>query len=298
MKRWAIASITFFAALLFVFVVADLWNQPGPTFGEPDSNGAPTIVVKDQTSEKSKAPADDFNPEFYDLPNFEDVDYPQAGKHLIDLHQVDGVYRESEVIARNRQNWLVFGERNNHYLLEYSKAKVKRLSTTSYTGEENDVRLTFDTEAKPILAFRNFEPLRPSTITTIYLRPTTEEIDMRNLPIGAMEDGYSRDFNLHDSWYTLRVSKGIQKDGTKVGVLVLEHDDQKQVVDFTQYFEGEPVIIGDLLWVGDLDNDRKLDLYINRYNEKGGFGGFLFLSSEADAGKMVKLSATWGLAGC
>lgn len=45
MKRWAIGSIAFFSALLIGFVVADMWNQPGPTFGEPDSNGVPAIVV-------------------------------------------------------------------------------------------------------------------------------------------------------------------------------------------------------------------------------------------------------------
>jgi hypothetical protein len=45
MKRWAIGSVAFFAALLIGFLVADGWKQPGPVLGESDVNGFPTIVV-------------------------------------------------------------------------------------------------------------------------------------------------------------------------------------------------------------------------------------------------------------
>lgn len=292
MKRWAIGSIAFLATLAIGIVL--VW----PTLIEQETQQ--TILPSPNPEEITllEPQEDSFVPEFRDLPNLEEVDYPQAGEHLIDLHQVDGVYRESEVMARTGQNWLVFADRDGKYFLEYSKAKVKRLSTTSYPGDEKDVILTFDKLGKTILAFRNFKPLRPGKVTTVYLRPTTDEIDRRNLPIGAMEDSYSQDFNLDDSWYTLRASKGIQKDGTKVGVLVMEHGDEKQVIDMTQHFPGESIIIGNLLWVGDLDNDRKLDVYLDRYDEKGGYGGYLFLSSEAESGKLVKLVATWGLAGC
>lgn len=45
MKRWAIGSIAFFAALLVGYVVGVVRYQPGPTLGESDVNGLPTIVV-------------------------------------------------------------------------------------------------------------------------------------------------------------------------------------------------------------------------------------------------------------
>ena len=50
--------------------------------------------------------------------------------------------------------------------------------------------------------------------------------------------------------------------------------------------------------MGDLDNDGKLDLYFDEFNEKGYFGVSLYLSSEAEKGKLVKVVATFGTAGC
>ena len=177
-------------------------------------------------------------------------------------------------------------------------ANVKKLKTVSFTGDESDAKLTFDKPGKPIIAFRNFKYVNPGKVVTLYLHPAFEENGEQPLTSESMEEGYSREFDLNGTSYTLRVSKGVQKDGTKVGVLVLETNGVKQVIDTSFYNEGDKIIIGSLLWAGDLNNDGKLDIYIDQFDEKGGFGGYLFLSSAINDSDLVKLVAIWGLAGC
>ncbi len=246
----------------------------------------------------NSAGSDDFVPEFRDLPNFDEIDYPESSDDLIDIFQIGNVYRESDVIAKTGESWLTLFEHNGSYSFKPARAKVRHLKTASYAGDELDVRLTFDKPGVPMLAVRNLKTLRPGKVTTLYSRPSSEEIDRRNLPIGAMEDGYKQDFDLNETWYTLRVSKGVAKDGTKLGLLVLENETERQVIYSTEYFSGEKIIIGYLFWVGDLDNDGKLDIYLDTYNEKGGSGANLYVSSEAEQGKLVKLVAMFGVPGC
>ena len=57
-------------------------------------------------------------------------------------------------------------------------------------------------------------------------------------------------------------------------------------------------IVGSLLWAGDLDGDGKLDLYFDEFNEKGFTATELHLSSLAKSGELVKLAASFGMAGC
>ncbi len=293
MKRWLFGLLVFPPTLVIGYGLAQLFifEQQSAIF--ESQHNVQQEIVKVVTSHPH------FVPEFHDLPNLEDIDYPDWDDHrLIDVFQMGGVYRESEVIAKSGEKWLTLFEHNGSYELKHAKAKVKRLSTTSYAGDERDVRLTFDKPGVPIFAVRNFKSLRPGKITSLYNRPSLDEIDRRNLPIGSMEDGYKQDFNLNEEWYTLRVSKGIARDGTNLGLLVLENDKEKQVIYSTQFFPGENIIIGSLFWVGDLDRDGKLDVYFDPYDEKGGSGAYLYLSSAAEQGKLVKLVAVFGVAGC
>lgn len=279
-----IGSIAFFATFAIGAFLA--W----PQFMNSECGEAP----RQPEQVVANTPTNDFEAEFSGLPDLE-FDHPETND-LIDLIQVSNVYRESEVIASNGETWLTLFVQKGTYSLKYSKARVTRLSTSSYTGEENDVKLNFDGPGRPLLAFRNMKHLSPGKITTAYLRPTSDEISRRNLPIGPMEKGYSRDLSLGDTWYTLRVTKGLKSDGTKVYALVLETANEKQVIRTLSY--EQTAIFGDLLWAGDIDRDGKLDLYIDRFNEVGGSWTSLFLSSEADKGKLVKLAVEWGIQGC
>ena len=296
MKRLFLGFPVFLVAFLIGYALAPkdriaFVNHPTPT----------EQTVRPETDALSivpSAPLVDFVPEFRDLPNYDDIAYPESTDSLIDVFETGGVYRESEVIAKSGETWLTLFELNGKYSLMSSKAKVQRKRTISYPGDEYDVRLTFDKPGMPIFAAKNLKALKSGPVTTVYHRPSWKEIDRRNLPIDSMKTGYKRQFSLNENWYTLRVSQAMSKDETKTGVLVLEYDGIAQVIAQNYHEPGYGEIIGDLLWVGDLDNDGKLDLYFDHFNEKGGFSVGLYLSSEADPGKLVKLAATFGTAGC
>lgn len=291
---FVILLATFGLGYFFALQVTHDWVRKETLEAKVESK----LPAHGEDSKADRRTQTEFVPEFRDLPNADEIEWPEANTNLIDIFQIGGVYRESDVIAKTGEIWLTLFENKGDYSLNYSRAYVRRLKTTSYVGDDLDVLLTFDMPGVPILAVRNFKSLRPGKVNILYNRPSANELERRNLPIGAMEDGYKQVFNLDESWYALRVSKGVSKDGTYLGVLVLEHEKTKQVIYSTQYVPGEKIIIGDVFWVGDMDHDGKLDVYLDTYNEKGGAGSSLYLSSYAEPDKLVKLVAMFGVPGC
>lgn len=78
-------------------------------------------------------------------------------------------------------------------------------------------------------------------------------------------------------------------------VLLLENDVESQIIDFSY----DNRFVGNLYWVGDLDSDGKLDLFMNFWNyEKGYYSSGLFLSSEAKKGQLVKRFEFLAYGGC
>ena len=87
------------------------------------------------------------------------------------------------------------------------------------------------------------------------------------------------------------------KSNKKSFALILDDENTSQIIHVVY---GEPGnVIGNLLWIGDLDVDGKLDLYMDFYSyEKGYFDSGLFLSSKAKKGQLVKQAASFFTAGC
>lgn len=305
MKRWAIGSIAFFAALLIGFLIADIWNQPGPALGAPDSNGIPAIVVKDQTFEKPNASADDFIAEFRDLPNFEDIKYIKPPGKLIELLD-DGIYRRSEVVAKNGESWMVLLDNGGELSFYQRKANVRKLNSVSWPGEERDARLFFDHSGKPIIALKNIKAIEKGPVTTVFHLKRWAEYEDGSPDFVEISDGFRREYTLGNETYILRTSYGLTNDGTKAAVLLLESGDKIQILKQIYYVRpdrerpltGERNIFGSLLWVGDMDSDGKLDLYFDEFNEKGFTYTELHLSSQATEGRLVGIAADFGMAGC
>lgn len=298
MKRILTGILLSIATFLAGYLIVPQQNEQPTTIHQDrqNNNEVPSITGKVQ---EVIGESGEFSPEFRDLPNFQEIDRFAPESRLIDILERDGLYRESEVIAKSGERWLGLVQRGNKYSLVSTTAKVKRMRTISYPGDEYDVRLTFDKSGIPVFAVRNIPGLKAGPVTTVYHRPSWKEIDQRNLEIRPMETGPGRAFDLGDSRYILRVSTGLTKDGTKAAVLVLEYGNQLQIVRQTYHDSTmEKDIIGNLLWAGDLDGDGRLDLYFDEFNEKGYFAVELHLSSQAGPGEMVSLSATFVTAGC
>lgn len=293
MKHLALGILTFLLALLAGYIPAEVLRKaPKAIESQPPAKTCPASA---EIAESLTAPQSPVNAiDFIELPDVEDREYSETAEYnLIDIYETDAIYRKSEVIAKTGETWLTLIEKNGKYSLVNSKAKLTRKRTISYPGDEPDVKLSFDTLGIPIFAVRNIKSLSPGSVTTLYHRPSWKEIDRRNLPIEPMKLSFERVFDLNGNRYILRAVNGITANGTKATALVLEHNNVTQIID--QNYED---IIGDLLWVGDLDNDGKIDLYFDQFNERGSFGIGLYLSSEAKDGEFVRLVAIFGTAGC
>lgn len=291
MKRSLFGIAVFLLTLYFGYVVVTDFRKQSVERSDVvfDAPNTKTVVPSPPTSVESPSQT---QPEFTDLPNYEDVAFSEPSKNLIDVYENGNLYRESEVVAKSGEAWLVLTKREGKYSFIKAKATVTRKGTYSFAGDEPDVQLKFDKPGVPIIAVRNIKSLRPGPVSTLYHRPSYDELDRQNRSIDPMGTGYRQAFVLNDRTYVLRVSNGLHRDGTPENVLVLENGGITQIV--AQNYDE----IGNLLWVGDMDNDGKLDLYFDEANEKGGFYVGLYLSSEADPGKLLKRVALFEVAGC
>lgn len=270
----------------------------------PDSSLEDAILEKSASTnftapEKSENRVDEgFVAEFHDLPDDEMLDFPEFPTNFIDIYNTQGLLRRTEVVGKTGQEWLVMAETNGQYVIKSATASVRQLKTISYPGDENDAKISFGLSGTSLFAFRGIKNVHAGPVTTVYLRPTWDEIDRRNLPIEPMKTGFKRELNLKENWYMLRVSYARTKNGEQKGVLVLENNGIQQIVARNSFELAYGATIGDLLWAGDIDGDGKLDLYFDEFNEKGYFSGGLYLSSHASEDELVKLAAVFGYAGC
>ncbi len=255
----------------------------------------PVLYPITQTTAK-----DEFEPEFRNLPDFQG-----GGKYktqLVDISTRDNAFRKSEVIAKNGERWLGMFEDDGKTFLREVTAKVKFDPTYEGYGDEDYVRLTTGEPKLPLLLLKNSKRLKPGSVETYYLGPSSDEMDKRHLDPKEMSLGFKGEFQIGENWYILRVAPGQTESGGKVNVLVLEFDGRVEVVTYNMYFLSDNTkydTLGYLRWVGDLDRDGKLDLYFEHFGfEKGGFSSSLYLSSEAMGGNMLKEAAQFGEAGC
>ena len=79
--------------------------------------------------------------------------------------------------------------------------------------------------------------------------------------------------------------------------LILENGTSKQVLHSNRSFSNDDYL-GALEWVGDLNRDGKPDLYLDLYIHDNAIYKNLFLSSEAEKGKLVKKITTFTTTGC
>lgn len=295
MKRWGIRLVAFFATFAIGGLLVWTFIAPSPTLGEPDPNGVRAIVVNDALASPQPPVVDDFEPEFRDLPNITERNWDFKVK-LIDVFESANVYRRDDLKVKPGQNWFgLFGE-NGKYSLKLTKVWVQNAPDDS--GYDDDpVQLKFSEPGLPIFMVRNAEWAKPRSVPTVYHRPSSDEIQSRNLQLKSVADGYNEHFELNGKHIYLRVSYGLTVDGTKVAVLVIKSGTQSQIVRTQEYWK-DGNIFGELFWIGDIDGDGEIDFYLDAFNEIGAFVPSLYLSSAANEGNLVKEIAIFVRPGC
>ena len=239
----------------------------------------------------------DLTSEFRDLPNF--IEIPNFRVKLVDVFEYGNDFRRDEIPARSGEKWIGLFEHYGVASVRSVTVRIDALPARSGYGNGIDTALRLPGQkGVPVFILKNIHLLKTGTVTSLYHRPSSDEITKRNLPIKSMALGYNEKFYLGDKVYDLRVAPGTTQNGREVNVLILELDGVRQILTYNLHYD-EYDNIGDLLWVGDLDGDGKLDLYFDDYGyEIGGFGSNLFLSSEAAEGQLVKQVASFTTAGC
>ena len=231
-----------------------------------------------------------FTPEIKGLKDFSDNPvYLKYKTKMVDVAWHGYRYRKDEVVAKNGEIWLgLFADESGSYL---KNTKVKIVE-----DDDEGVVIKFKKKNSPLLLLKNAKNLKEGMVVTLFREKSFDSEDAPDNS-NTMYRGFMREFQIGERKYTLRTADASTKSGETVLALVLESGNVSQIVTYGRYFDAD--YLGNLLWVGDLDGDGKLDFYMNINDyEKGYFGSNLYLSSEAEKGKLVKEIAEFYTAGC
>ncbi|MDQ3131460.1 MAG: hypothetical protein M3Q99_11960 [Acidobacteriota bacterium] len=230
-------------------------------------------------------------PKIFNVEGFWDELENQQNKHLIETGEISN---GKDFKVKSGETWFgLFGGNERSYLRQ-TRIRVQRTDQSDLSWKEISVK----GKEKPLFLVKNLKKLKEGKIKTIFRGSTWQETDEGEKELTSLGKGFSRNFNLGEKRYTLRVEEGISERQEPILVLLLETGSESQIVHYIGY-SSEGDYVGNLFWVGDLDSDGKLDLFMDFWNyEKGSYSSGLFLSSEAKKGKLVKEFGYFGLAGC
>lgn len=302
MKRTVIGILLSAATFAIGYGIAWLCiSQPVSGPPQPSVECPSQILTTSLIDVPAPEPAStpDFAAEIMDLWDFADLGLQDFEMKLIDIHEHENVYRKSEVIAKNGQRWLGLFENNGKFYLRNTKTKVKFDPNYEGYGDEDYMRLTTSDKGDPVFLLRNTRGLKSGPVETLYLRPSFEEIERRRLFDKPTKIGFEEYFSLGDDEYLIRVSRGLTIENEKVVAMTLSLRGVSQAITYLPYSRDDDTV-GHLVWVGDLDGDKKLDLYLDHDGyETCGFSSGLFLSSASTKkGEFVRQVAAFGTAGC
>jgi hypothetical protein len=214
----------------------------------------------------------------------------QYNKRLLETGEVSNV---EDIKAKSGEKWFGLFNKNGKDFLRLTEIKV------SWTDSDWK-KVSVKDKTEPLFLLKNGKNLKQGEVKTLLREKNwqeeseTDETEESN----TVKEGFVKKFDLGERKYTLRAEKGLDEEGKTILVLLLESGNKSQIVHFIYYMEAGDYV-GNLYWVGDLDRDGKLDLYMDFYGyEKGGYETGLFLSSEAEKGNLVGKIEYFMLGGC
>jgi hypothetical protein len=205
-----------------------------------------------------------------------------------------GGFHGDEVSARTGETWLGLYVSKGRSVLVPSVVKVEPANDAVVDEEpwqKSGRVVSVRRKADPVFLLSGTHALRPGPVLTSRAQETllTNTSDVR-LALAGDE-------------YRLRVSTKDRSDTTVMSLddakLVLSKGGLSQVIyDLGGKGEETETVEWRLLWAGDLDGDRKLDLYVQVSGHYNISQHKLFLSSQAGARRLVREVAEFTMTGC
>ena len=247
--------------------------------------------IKSEIINNSSPNEDDFKPKVFKVENFWKELKNQSNKHLLEIGEVSN---GEDFNIKSGEIWLGLYGRNTNTKLISSKIRVKK----TYGSDFDRTKFSTNTVDKPLFLVKNLKKLKTGKVETLYLDLSLSDESVRTEQLSSLKKQFVKEFKLGEKIYTLKVEEGVNEKQEKIWVLLMESEDIKQIIYYI-YYSGEDASVGNIYWVGDLDSDGKLDIFMDFWNyEKGGYSSGLFISSEAEKGKLVKLFEYFALGGC
>lgn len=235
--------------------------------------------------------------------------YPVGGNYplKIKLLEVGEGYHGKEVEAKNGEVWLGLFKENDGYYFRPTKLKIRRVHDT-YADDGNESKKTGKSVAvngreQPVFLLKDAGTIRAGKITTLFQELSLKEVysdeESDIMPedrLTKLKKDFTRNFEFEGKHYELKVIEAQNKNAEKIWALTLESEGIRQVLHIIR--EDEENDLGYLFWVGDLDRDGKPDFYFDLFENYNAMNRVLFLSSQAEKGKLIKKVAYFWTIGC
>ncbi len=216
-------------------------------------------------------------------------------------------FHGDEVKAKSGEIWLGLFKENDEYYLRSTKLKVRHVYDEIVDDEDKKAKtgkeVIVDGKNQPIYLLKNANAIREGKITTLFQGLSWKDVfDDKESDIApddmltTLKKNFSRTFEINEKKYKLKTIEAKNEKGERIGALILESDGVRQVLhtaNVDDFFD-----LGHLYWVGDLDRDGKPDFYFDLFEHYNVMNRVLFLSSQAEKGKLLKKVAYFRTTGC
>lgn len=212
-----------------------------------------------------------------------------AQKNKIQIIET-GKFHNEEITAETGEMWLGLYAQGENYSLLPSVLTVETVydAVVDAADEKTGKSVKILVQTKPIFLIKGDGFVQSRTVKTVFDGEKT---------IG---NSFDETYNFQGKSYRLYVETGNPKNAKSETVdetskLILTDGKTKQIIYSQEYCDD---CSWSLSWAGDLDDDGKLDFYIDLSDHYNASHRRLFLSSKAGNGDLVKEVAKFVTSGC
>ncbi len=219
----------------------------------------------------------------------------EESKFKIKLLEVGEGFHGDEVKAKTGETWLGLFKDADKYYLKMTKLKIKKVHdpiVDEKPFQKTGKSVKTIENKQPIFLIKNAKQLKQGKVQTVF---DADNFEYEQINLNNNTD---KSIVFNDVKYRLFV-KSSKPDKSEyldeTSKLIFSDGKIEQVIYF-------PKICDDcgwgIYWAGDLDQDGKLDLYLNLSNHYNSSQNRLLLSSEANKNELLKEVARFTTVGC